>query len=75
MLYPKEINIKTMGYTEMIIYSEDYLWKDNAYGATQVQIINGDYMNSEFIIDRIYYGEYTGKNGGYIMNLIDGNMT
>ncbi len=32
-------------------------------------------MNSEFIIDRIYYGEYTGKNGGYIMNLIDGNMT
>tara|TARA_Y100000992_G_C20920882_1_gene329812 strand:+ start:261 stop:539 length:279 start_codon:yes stop_codon:yes gene_type:complete len=52
-----------MEYTEMIISSEDYLGKDNAYGAPEVQRINGDYMNSEFILDRIYYGEYTDKDG------------
>ena len=52
-----------MTYTEMIIYSEEYLGKDNTYGAPEVQRINGDYMNSEFILDRIYDGEYTGKDG------------
>ena len=31
-----------MEYTEMVIYSEDYLGKDNSYGAPEVQRINGD---------------------------------
>ena len=49
--------------TKMIIYSETYLGDENAYGAPEVRQIIGTYMDSDFILNQIYDGQYKDKYG------------
>ena len=48
---------------KMIIHSETYLGNENAHGAPEVRQIIGTYMESDFILNQIYDGQYKDEYG------------
>lgn len=51
---------------DLIIEQEYYLTGEEAMnerGAPQIQRIHGEYKDCGFILDRVYEGEYTDKDG------------
>jgi len=43
---------------DLLIFSETMLGYENDYDAPEVERIEGTYKGSDFILDRIYEGEY-----------------
>jgi hypothetical protein len=52
-----------MSKKDLVIFGYDMIGDSNPWGAPEVELWIGEYKNSNFILGRIYEGEYEGEDG------------
>ena len=59
----EDVKKNEMKKKDLVIFGYDMIGDSNPWDATEVELWIGEYKNSDFILGRIYEGEYEGDDG------------